>query len=104
MTRRRLIAFLRTFAIVVLALMVVPQAVPAQRTAPPPPPPTPYNPYPPGILPADLQSELNRVSREVNLLFQQALAESRALPPPTLTGQPPTLQGSRSEEHTSELQ
>src|SRR6267143_3446067 len=94
MTRRRLIAFLRTFAIVVLALMVVPQAVPAQRTAPPPPPPTPYNPYPPGILPADLQSELNRVSREVNLLFQQALAESRALPPPTLTGQPPTLQGS----------
>src|SRR5467141_4401893 len=94
MTRRRLIAFLRTFAIVVLALMVVPQAVPAQRTAPPPPPPTPYNPYPPGILPADLQSELDRVSREVNLLFQQALAESRALPPPTLTGQPPTLQGS----------
>jgi cytochrome c peroxidase len=89
-----LIAFLRTFAIVVLALMVVPQAVPAQRTAPPPPPPTPYNPYPPGILPADLQSELDRVSREVNLLFQQALAESRALPPPTLTGQPPTLQGS----------
>src|SRR6267378_2257471 len=94
MTRRRLIAFLRTFAIVVLALMVVPQAVPAQRAAPPPPPPTPYNPYPPGILPADLQSELDRVSREVNLLFQQALAESRALPPPTLTGQPPTLQGS----------
>src|SRR6266446_10340588 len=94
MTRRRLIAFLRTFAIVVLALMIVPQAVPAQKAAPPPPPPTPYNPYPPGILPADLQSELDRVSREVNLLFQQALAESRALPPPTLTGQPPTLQGS----------
>src|SRR5437660_9202687 len=94
MNRRRLIAFLRTFAIVVLALMVVPQAVPAQRAAPSPPPPTPYNPYPPGILPADLQSELDRVSREVNLLFQQALAESRALPPPFLTGQPPTLQGS----------
>src|SRR5438309_11559074 len=56
--------------------------------------PTPYNPYPPGILPADLQSELDRVSREVNLLFQQALAESRALQPPFLTGQPPTLQGS----------
>src|SRR5438874_4688593 len=94
MNRRALIAFLRTFAIVVLALMVVPQAVPAQRAAPSPPPPTPYNPYPPGILPADLQSELDRVSREVNLLFQQALAESRALPPPFLTGQPPTLQGS----------
>ena len=91
MNRRALIAFLRTSAIVVLALMVAPQAVPAQRGAPPP---TPYNPYPPGILPADLQSELDRVSREVNLLFQQALAESRALPPPFLTGQPPTLQGS----------
>jgi cytochrome c peroxidase len=56
--------------------------------------PTPYNPYPPGILPADLQSELDRVSREVNFIFQQALAEFRALPPPNLTGQPPTLQGS----------
>src|SRR5437870_9929051 len=56
--------------------------------------PTPYNPYPPGILPPDLQSELDRVSREVNLIFQQALGEFRALPPPNLTGQPPTLQGS----------
>ena len=56
--------------------------------------PIPYNPYPPGILPADLQSELDRVGREVNLIFQQALAEFRALPPPNLTGQPPTLQGS----------
>src|SRR5438128_3347376 len=60
----------------------------------PPATPTPYNPYPPGILPPDLQSELDRVSREVNLIFQQALAEFRALPPPNLTGQPPTLQGS----------
>jgi len=91
MNRRALIAFLGTSAIVVLAVMVAPHAVPAQRGSPPP---TPYNPYPPGILPADLQSELDRVSREVNLLFQQALAESRALPPPFLTGQPPTLQGS----------
>src|SRR5713101_6927333 len=54
---------------------------------------TPYNPYPPGILPADLVSEIARVRREVNFIFNQALGEWRALPPPTLTGQPPTLQG-----------
>ncbi len=60
----------------------------------PPATPTPYNPYPPSILPPDLQLELDRVGREVNFIFQQALAEFRALPPPNLTGQPPTLQGS----------
>src|ERR1700704_2108059 len=60
----------------------------------PPAPPAVYNPYPPGILPADLDSEIARVRREVNLIFQQALAQMRALPPPNLTGQPPTLQGS----------
>jgi cytochrome c peroxidase len=91
MNRRPLIALLRTFAIVVLALIVGPQVVPAKKEPPPPPD---YNPYPPGILPADLQSELDRVRREVNLIFQQALGEFRALPPPNLTGQPPTLQGS----------
>ena len=54
----------------------------------------PYNPYPPGILPIDLGSEIARVRREVRFIFKQALAEWRALPPPNLTGQPPTLQGS----------
>ncbi len=56
-------------------------------------PPPVYNPYPPGILPPDLVSEIERVRREVKSIFQQALAEWRALPPPNLTGQPPTLQG-----------
>jgi cytochrome c peroxidase len=56
--------------------------------------PPPYNPYPPGILPADLNSEIDRVRREVRFIFRQALAEFRALPRPNLTGQPPTLQGS----------
>src|SRR5256886_7191179 len=106
MTRRRLLAVLRTFALVALALSVAPQPVPAQKAAPakkesPPPKaptkpgtPTPYNPYPPGILPADLDSELERVLREIAVIYQQAVAEWRALPPPNLTGQPPTLQGS----------
>ena len=52
-----------------------------------------YNPYPPGILPADLNSELARVAREVDVIEARALAQWRALPPPVLTGQPPTLQG-----------
>src|SRR6476660_8911801 len=56
-------------------------------------PPTPYNPYPPGILPADLVSEIARVRREVNLIFGQTLIEARALPPLTFTGLPPTIQG-----------
>ena len=32
------------------------------------PPSTVYNPYPPGILPTDLNSELARVLREVNFI------------------------------------
>jgi cytochrome c peroxidase len=53
-----------------------------------------YNPYPPGFLPPDLQSEIARVAREVDQLFEEALAQWRALPPPTLAGNPPILQGS----------
>jgi cytochrome c peroxidase len=92
-----------------MALMVAPEAVPAQKDGAaqkdskdpkggknpkPGQTPTPYNPYPPGILPADLESELDRVRREVTVVFQQALAQWHALPPPNLTGQPPTFQGS----------
>src|SRR5712671_6737740 len=50
-----------------------------------------YNPYPPGILPSDLDSEIARVVREVDFIENEALAQLRALPPPTLTGQPPIL-------------
>jgi cytochrome c peroxidase len=55
--------------------------------------PAPYNPYPPGILPADLVSEIARVRREVNFIYNQALGEMRAIPPLTPTGLPPTFQG-----------
>ena len=60
----------------------------------PPAPPPPYNPYPPGILPADLESETQRVRREIKLLFQEALAEANTLPPPVVTGQPRGERGS----------
>ena len=65
-----------------------------EDTAPACRPRTPYNPYPDGILPRDLESELDRVRREVRFIFDQALAESRALPPLTRTSNPPTIHGS----------
>src|SRR4051794_4896280 len=55
--------------------------------------PPPYNPYPPGILPPDLVSEIARVRREVRTIEREALAQWQALTPPVLTGQPPILQG-----------
>jgi cytochrome c peroxidase len=51
-----------------------------------------YNPYPPGIIPANLSSEVARVLREVNFIENEAIAEWHAIPPPTLTGNPPILQ------------
>jgi cytochrome c peroxidase len=82
----------------VLGALIFSQAVSAQRDISGerklPPGPTIYNPYPPGILPPDLDAEIARVRREVHGIFTQALAQWRALPPPNLTGQPPTLQGS----------
>ena len=52
----------------------------------------PYNPYPPGILPPDLDSEIARVQREVQTIYNRYLAEWQALKPtPTYTGNPPIL-------------
>jgi cytochrome c peroxidase len=53
---------------------------------------TPYNPYPPGILPPDLDSELLRVQGEVAFIESEALAQWHAIPVPTLAGNPPILQ------------
>src|SRR2546426_5561745 len=99
MYRRALISLIAC-ATLLASLIIVFHAVAAQPTTPPgqakklPSSPPDYNPYPAGILPADLDSEIARVLREIQGIFQQALAQFRALPPPNLTGQPPTLQGS----------
>ena len=103
MKRRALIALLGTS--VVFALIVAAQTVPAKKGGPAP---AAYNPYPPGILPPDLRSEIERVRREVNRIFQHALGEWRALPPPTLTGQPPNtaehrLSGGTNTRQADEL-
>ncbi|HEY2527276.1 MAG TPA: cytochrome c peroxidase [Xanthobacteraceae bacterium] len=60
----------------------------------------PYDPYPPGILPSDLDSEIARVQREVQFIFNETLNEWKALPPPNLAGNPPTLKGSGYEAVT----
>jgi cytochrome c peroxidase len=56
-----------------------------------------YNPYPPGILPSNIASETQRVMREVNVIEAEAMAQWHALPHPTLTGNPPILQGTGAQ-------
>src|SRR3984893_11253503 len=51
-------------------------------------PPFPiYNPYPPGILPANLDSEIARVLREIDVIEGRAIQTWHSLPPPTRFGQ-----------------
>jgi cytochrome c peroxidase len=80
-----------------LGILSVPLAGSTEARAQADQPIAAYNPYPPGILPPDLQSEINRVRHEVATIFNRYLAEWHALPPPTLTGQPPTLTGTGYE-------
>src|ERR1700722_16981006 len=58
---------------------------------------SPYNPYPPGILPGDLNSEVERVLREVDLVENRTLARWHALALPIVRGQLPTLQNTGTE-------
>ena len=41
-----------------------------------------YDPYPPGILPADLNAEINRVLREIDVIEERAIERWHNLPPP----------------------
>jgi cytochrome c peroxidase len=53
---------------------------------------TTYNPYPPGILPSNIDTELARVLREINFIETEAVGQWQALPPLTLAGNPPIIQ------------
>src|SRR6266704_3357627 len=88
MKRTKVVSTLLIVAAGIGTLFLSSGTVDAQSNSGPPPP---YNPYPPGILPPDLPSEIARVRREGVTIKNEALAQWRALPPPTLTGQPPTL-------------
>jgi cytochrome c peroxidase len=74
-------------ATIVVAMSITTHIVRGQSDAAPV-----YNPYPPGILPSDLDAELARVEREVDFIENEAIAQWKALPPPILTGNPPILQ------------
>jgi cytochrome c peroxidase len=102
MKRRKLIALFAVSVTAIAALLISsqPVLVSAQNGGAPthkkgdheePPPPF-YSPYPAGILPADLNSEIARVQREVDGIEAEAITQWHALTPPILTGQPPTLQ------------
>jgi cytochrome c peroxidase len=98
------IILLITSAVCLAILVMLTLSPRAARGGDEHPTPTPtatppaYNPYPPGILPPDLDSEIARVRREVNFIEGEALTESRALPPLIYSntqgvGNPPILQG-----------
>src|SRR5258705_5594167 len=89
MYRRAMIRLSLACVAVMASFILVSFEVAAQATPPI------YNPYPPGILPADLVAEIARVRREVQGIFQEALGMSKALDLPVPTVQPSTLQGTR---------
>jgi cytochrome c peroxidase len=80
-------------AILVATLFVNPHPTSAEKPIATPSPAI-YNPYPSGILPADLDPEIARVQREVTFIENEALGQASALPTPMITGNPPTIQGS----------
>jgi len=78
---------------VLLTSSTVIHALSANGKKKPPPPPTVYDPYPPGILPSDLDSEIARVQGEIKGIENEAIGEWHTLPPANTEGRPPTLQG-----------
>ena len=99
-----LVLILATVAIVVLLVCPRPISVQAQGVDKDRPAST-YNPYPPGILPSGLNSEIARVLREMDVIENRALARWHGLEQPILAGQPPILQdaGTEATETLGEL-
>jgi cytochrome c peroxidase len=93
MKRMRLIPLSAICAILAATLFVSPRPISANKPIATPSPMI-YNPYPSGILPADLDSEILRVQREVMGIENEALGQAAALPPLTSTSNPPIFHGS----------
>jgi cytochrome c peroxidase len=66
----------------------------ASPNSKPTPAPTAYDPYPSGILPQDLDSEIARVQGEIQGIENEAIGEWEALPPLMPVGNPPIFKGS----------
>jgi hypothetical protein len=73
MRERRLIAVMMVCAGGASTLLISTRLTSAQKDEPDKTPSI-YNPYPPGILPANLNSEIARVLREVDFIEGEALA------------------------------
>jgi cytochrome c peroxidase len=56
-----------------------------------------YDPYPPGILPSDLEAEIARVLREIDAVERQAIGEWHDLAPPSVISNPPIAQSTGTE-------
>jgi hypothetical protein len=103
MKRRRLMAIVTvSFSVVATVLISEGMLVSARNGGDTDGPLPLYNPYPPGILPADLTSEIARVLREIDVIENRAIERWRALPPPTLFGvrpgpNPPVFKGTGTE-------
>jgi cytochrome c peroxidase len=76
-------------AFIVVSLVVSAQGPQGQQGQQPPV----YNPYPPGILPSNVSSELERVRREIRFIENEAIGEWKKLGPVSYTGQPPIIKG-----------
>ena len=81
----------RTLAVSAIAilLLLVCRLGSGQQTPHPPI----YNPYPPGIVPPDIESEIERVRRETRGIEMEAVREWANLPAPNPQGNPVILQG-----------
>ncbi len=104
--KRKTIALLMLSLGIAIALLVSIRSTSAQQT-----PTFPvYNPYPAGLLPADLDSEIARVLREIDVIEARAIERWHSLPLPTRLPQrpgpnPPVLKdtGTESIETLGEL-
>jgi cytochrome c peroxidase len=97
MRQARLIALAVVLVVIVTAIFISAHLFRGHREGPAAGSAPLYDPYPPGILPSDLNAEIIRVQREVDFIEDQAFARWKALGQPILTGQPPVLQNTGTE-------
>ena len=91
MSRRRLtVTSVAVLCVMGVSIFLAGMNAPAQSAASSAEPV--YNPFPPGILPSNLPSELARVLREVDGIEAEAIKQWHATPPPVVSGQPPIFQ------------
>src|SRR3984957_6326257 len=110
MKRKRLLAAVTVLFSVVAALLISEGMLVSANGGDPDLPAPLYNPYPPGILPPDLNSEIARVLREIDVIENRAIQRWHSLPTPTLFGvrpgpNPPIFKdtGTESVETLGEL-